>query len=412
MSISSYNMFLEKKKKQEKGKLADAIYRNSTTFKKCLEKQLIKIDIDTQRMRRSLETNEHAFRNHLSLRHKQWLKEVEKSQCKMENYVYKRWEEEAAEMRFKIEHQKAKMRQRELSDSDGNSTASSETITPVQKKPLLLLAAANKSNLTQISEANPENNIQLNISKIQLGLLKAKTSLGFNAKNIAENPIKKVLPKDSVNETKESAKLMKPILLYKPNQINANESDSEDIASRKARENVKFAIDNSAVGLPKLPERRKSNGDALRSNILVARQKSFDSRIISSNAVVRTETITKLNDSDVEKSLIVKSKNSMAPEKPVRMKSDLETSLTDQSFRLRSNSTLKKPSSRHDSVFSTSFYMERSKTNLSFKIGTDNQMTSKFDALKDDRFLNLVSSLEMFVKKEKEVPVELVETHF
>jgi len=422
MSISSYNIFLEKKKKQEKGKLADAIYRNSTTFKKCLEKQLTKIDIDTYRMRRSLETNEHAFRNQLSIKHKHWLRELEKSQYKMYNYVYKRWEEEAADMQIKIEQQKAlaKMRQREFSDSDAYSTASSEPTAPVQKKPLLLLAAATQpnTNLTQKAEVKPDKNDELNVSKIQLGLFKAKTTLGFQMKNNNEKSVNGVLVVETVNEIKEPNKIMKPILLYRPNQINSNESDSEDkdINSRKARENVKFAINNAgAINVPMMPTRHKSNVDVLQSNLLTARRKTFDSKMIPSNAVIESETITKLSENDFERSFIVKSKNSASIDKPVRLKSDNETSLTDQSSRVRSNSILKKPpalTARNDSVFSTSFYMERSKTNLSLKSGTDNQMTSKYDALKDDRFLSLVSSLEMFVKKERELPLALDSTHF
>lgn len=73
----------------ESGKLAEAIYRNNTTYRKQLEAEIQKIEDDTMKTQRNLEMNQIAFRNQVRQKHEQWMKQQEKTYEKMFHYVYK-----------------------------------------------------------------------------------------------------------------------------------------------------------------------------------------------------------------------------------------------------------------------------------------------------------------------------------
>jgi hypothetical protein len=72
----------------ESGKLADAIYRNNTTFRKQLEAELQRLEYDTVKTQRNLDHTQLAFRNKLRAKQQQWLKQQEKTFNKMYHYVY------------------------------------------------------------------------------------------------------------------------------------------------------------------------------------------------------------------------------------------------------------------------------------------------------------------------------------
>ena len=75
-------------KSLQSGKLADAIYRNNTTFRKQLETELQKLETDTIKAQRNLELTQIAFRNKIRNQKEKWLKQQEKSFTKMYHYVY------------------------------------------------------------------------------------------------------------------------------------------------------------------------------------------------------------------------------------------------------------------------------------------------------------------------------------
>ena len=70
-------------KSLQSGKLADAIYRNNTTFRKQLETELQKLETDTIKAQRNLELTQIAFRNKIRNQKEKWLKQQEKSFTKM-----------------------------------------------------------------------------------------------------------------------------------------------------------------------------------------------------------------------------------------------------------------------------------------------------------------------------------------
>lgn len=79
--------------KMQSGKLADAIYRNNTTFRKQLETELQKLEIDTIKAQRNLELTQIAFRNKIRSQKQEWHHQQEKNFKKMYHYVYTKKDE-------------------------------------------------------------------------------------------------------------------------------------------------------------------------------------------------------------------------------------------------------------------------------------------------------------------------------
>jgi hypothetical protein len=167
------NTLLEKQNsRKDSCKLADAIYRNNTTFKKHLEDQIKRLENDTMKLAKNMETNVATFQIQLREKHKEWLREQEKQSFKMYHYVYKYRNSNAnkAQKAVKIINDFD-----ECYHSDSSDLSDSHTITSQKKKKPILIVSDFK-NASKKAE-NLTNDTLEDMKRQETAFFDAKSTL-------------------------------------------------------------------------------------------------------------------------------------------------------------------------------------------------------------------------------------------
>jgi hypothetical protein len=407
--------------KIQSGKLADAIYRNNTTYRKQLETELQKLEIDTLKAQRNLELTQIAFRNKLRNQKQEWARQQEKNFTKMYHYVYTKKDEIVSgdnRGSNKSRNHSLKVNNRTemddfdelLSDNNDFDILNDEE----SKKPILVLMKSsphkkqehqlpenNNSNLAEkqkpINILSNTNNI-VNISSKPTNysqlfqaansrLAESNNSLKVSSKNAFFVPVKasniEITVQDAAIFQSNSTNALK---IHKPaNQKLTQSSLSFTNTNSSKRESINFAKfeKTSSSSILKLPPCVKDLIiEGSRSNLRNNSNNNFKSVQIK-------EPLLKNPDSIEVKSL-KSSISSSSKTQPLKLQ---QTSIPQVQLRLTSSLINKqKFENRLKPYLKTNIEIQK-QHQQEIEMQIEQEKKLKSEILSDERFTNLVSSL-------------------
>jgi hypothetical protein len=410
--------------KIQSGKLADAIYRNNTTYRKQLETELQKLEIDTLKAQRNLELTQIAFRNKLRNQRQEWARQQEKNFTKMYHYVYTKKDEiESSDNRgsYKSRNHSLKVNNRtEMDDFDELLSDDDDDFDVINgednKKPILVLMKSSlhkkqehqvpensNSNLVEkqqkpINKLSNTNNI-INISSkptnysqlIQAAnsrLVESNNSLKVSSKNAFFVPVKasniEITVQDTVIFQSNSTNALK---VHKPTTQKLTQSSlSFTNTNSSKREPFNFAAfektsaSSSILKLPPCGKELKSEGS--RSNFRNNSNNNFKSVQIKDPLLKNPESIE-------VKSL----KSSISSSSKTQPPNIQQTNIPQVQLRLTSALINKqKFENRLKPFLKTNIEIQKQhKQEIEMQIEQEKKLKS--EVLNDERFTNLVSSL-------------------